>query len=367
MANTGRKIYQFLKEVDAGTMTPTGVVKANVIGDPDYVAPVQDYSKCPVSSWEAIDPSCNTQPGCASGYTLNMTTNMCEQVQQTPASPPTGNGGSPGTAKKVSAVDYGTGGTRIYAPGYPLSGDGAVAATMTTPHFWVNGTALWNANHDRNTTDGRLNATAIWSVSATPNNEYIGFSRKVTVPSAKTVYVGMAGDNAIRIIVNGVTLIDTQNISGGPNFNYWNIYPVDLLAGDNYIEVYGMNTGGVAGFGAEIYDMTQAQLVAATNVGQLNLLFSTANIVGEAFDLGQTQGWHCAAGWSLDTSGPGDPVCKMITQQSPMMVNTGMKSFANRRRLTNGAPDGYSEANTNGTGIGPYFAPVQDLINCPIS
>lgn len=365
MANTGRKIYQFLKEVDADTMIPTGIVKANVIGDPDYAAPVQDYSKCPITAWEAIDPSCTTEPKCAEGYLLNTTSNMCEQVQQSPAAPPTGNGGTPGIAAKVSNEQWGTGGTRIYAPGYPTSGDGPVAATMTTPHFWLNGTALWNGNGDRNPSDGRMNAAAIWSVSSTPTNEYIGFSRKVTVPLAKTVFIGIAGDNCIRIIVNGVTLVDTQDISGGPNFHWWNIYPVQLNAGDNFIELYGMNLGSVAGFGAEIYDMTQAQLVAATNAGQLNIIFSTANIVGQPFDLGETQGWHCAPGWSLDTSGPGDPVCKMIVIQSPTMANTGIKVFANRRRLTNGVPDGYSESNVNGSGLGPYFPPVQDLINCP--
>lgn len=58
MANTGRKIYQFLKQVDADTMVATGLRKANTVGDPDYVAPVADFATCPIISWQAINPFC---------------------------------------------------------------------------------------------------------------------------------------------------------------------------------------------------------------------------------------------------------------------------------------------------------------------
>lgn len=365
MANTGRKIYLFLKEVNVATGVPTGTVKANTIGDPDYVPPVVDYSLCPITAWEPISPFCLTTKSCAEGYELSLDGSVCQQIQTQAASPPTGGGGTPGVALKVNNAEWNNGGGRIYAPGYALDGSGTVSTSLLIPHFWVNGNYPWDSV-GRNTADGRLNACGIWSVGSTPNGEFIGFSRKITISVAKRYYVGIAGDNTVRITVNGIKLVETTNIDGGPNFNFWNIYPVELRAGDNFIEVYGMNSGGAAGFGAEIYDMTEAEIAAAAGPSDLNIVFSTQSVVGENFDLGQTQGWSCPSGWSLDTTPAGDPVCRLIATASPIFSNTGFKGFSARRRLINGTLDGYSEPNTDGGGVGPYFPPVQDLINCPI-
>lgn len=68
MANTGLKIYQFLIQVDATTLIPTGLRKANVPGDPDYVLPVADYIDCPIVSWVATDPSCVLSGGINTGF-----------------------------------------------------------------------------------------------------------------------------------------------------------------------------------------------------------------------------------------------------------------------------------------------------------
>lgn len=361
--NTGRKIFQFLKQVNATTMTPTGVVKENLPGDPDYVAPIVDYTFCPIVTWRPITPFCIVNKICAEGWVLEG--NVCIQRLQQPANAPTGNGGTPGIAQKVNNVAYNNGGARVYAAGFNSDGSGTVEASLLVPHLWVNGNYVWDSV-GRNTTYGRMNASAVWSVSATPNNEFIGFSRKVTTTVAKTYYVGIAGDNVVKIKVNGVQLIEMEYVGGGPNFNYWNIYPINLSAGDNFIEVYGMNLGGDAAFGAEIYDMTLSELQAAATEADLNILFSTQSIVGESFDLGITQGYNCPNGWSLDTSGSGDPVCRKINSSSPTIMNTGYKAWEQRERLSNGVADGLVEDNVDNVGIGPYFAPVQDLTNCPI-
>lgn len=373
MANTGNKVYQFLVQVDSSTMTPTGLRKANVVGDPDYVAPVQDYTLCPVTAWQPINPACETGPACQPGWILSPDKSSCQMTETAAATPPSGNGGSPGIAAAIQNVAWGDGGALLFVNGFNANGSGTSPVALLTPHFWVNGTSPWN-NATRNTTDGRMNAAGIWVAgnltSGLPVNEFIGFSRKITTTVAKTVFVGIGGDNEVKIVVNGVQLIDMVNQNGAPNFSYWNIYPVSLLAGDNYIEVYGLNQGGAAGFAAEIYDMTAAQLMAATSQANLNIIFTTAGIAGQPFNLGQTIGYSCAPGWSLDTSAEtptNPPVCKRIDTTTPSIVNTGIKSFANRQRLTNGALDGYVEPNTNGGGLGPYFPPVQDLINCPTS
>lgn len=48
------------------------------------------------------------------------------------------------------------------------------------------------------------------------------------------------------------------------------------------------------------------------------------------------------------------------------MSNTGYQGYNKRRRLINGVYDGFSENNLNGTGVGPYIAPVINLSACPL-
>lgn len=48
-----------------------------------------------------------------------------------------------------------------------------------------------------------------------------------------------------------------------------------------------------AGFACEIYDMTAAQLIAATSALDLNIIFKTLDMVGEPFDVGTTIGYSC--------------------------------------------------------------------------
>ena len=50
MANTGLKIYQDLEEFNSITGIATGNTKPNVDTDPDYIAPVQDLTLCPLPS-----------------------------------------------------------------------------------------------------------------------------------------------------------------------------------------------------------------------------------------------------------------------------------------------------------------------------
>lgn len=368
MANTGRKVYPFLRQVNANTLVPTGLIKANVPGDPDYVPPVVDYVHCPVVAWQAIAPFCATAPVCPTGWTLSPDGSQCTKISSQASVPPSGSGGSPGIVERVTNNQWNEGGALLFAPGFNSDGSGTVVQALIVPHFWVNGATVWSTA-TRNNTDSRMNAAGIWvsgHSDGSPYNEFIGFSRKITTLAAKRVYVGIAGDNTVRITLNGTELLTMTNQLGGANFNYWSIYPIDLIEGDNYVEVFGSNSGGPAGFAAEIYDNTQAQLIAATSVGDLNIIFTTSSLAGQPFDLGQTIGYSCAPGWALDTSGGGVPVCRLVQTQAPVLQNTGFKGFATRARLTAGALDGYQEPNTNGGGLGPYFSPVQDLINCPL-
>lgn len=72
MANTGEKGWRTLEQYDTATGTATGVTKPNIDTDPDYVAPVEDLSMCPVPvvslSWRGITLYCVTDNGENTGF-----------------------------------------------------------------------------------------------------------------------------------------------------------------------------------------------------------------------------------------------------------------------------------------------------------
>lgn len=379
--NTGIKAWadrtRYINNIADGFVEPNTGAGLGV-----YFPPVQDLTICalpsPIITWQGTDAYClkNDVLSCPANYTL--TDAGCSRTQIQPATPPTGGTGTQGVATKVNSEQWNNGGARIFAPGFPLNGNGTLVASLTTPHFWVNGTTQWN-NSTRNLLDSRMNVAGIWVLNGTaitgytPVNEYIGFSRKVTVTSARTIYIGMAADNDFKFLLNGVPLVDTSsaggNIGGAPNFGYWNIYPLTLRAGDNYIEMYAQNYGSVAGFAAEIYDCSLAQLQSATTEAGLNIIFTTRDVVGQNFDLGVTVGYSCPSGWSFDSV---NVICIKTDIIPPSTdtgdTNNGMVAFYNRCRLTNGGLDGYCEPNTSdGSREGPYQIPVQNDSCLPIT
>lgn len=368
--NTGIKAWadrtRFINGVGDGFIEPN-----TAAGLGTFFPPVTDLTICPLPkpaiTWIGDDGVClkNDALSCPTGFILG-SDNMCSQTQTQPATPPSGGGGTPGIAGKVNSVAWNNGGALVYAPGYNLDGSGPLSASLTVPHFWVNGAIQFDAT-TRNTVDGRMNVGGIWLQGqiSNPLNEFIGFSRKITVATAQTIYVGMSADNNFKFLLNGVVLVDLTtnlgNISSVANFAYWNIYPVALRAGDNFIEMYAENFGDVAGFAAEIYQNSLADLMTATSETDLNIIFSTKNVVGEAFDLGQTVGFSCPTGWSFD---PSTTSCIKTQVVAPSTVggdtNNGMMAFNTRCRATNAVLDGFCEPNTNdGTGVGPFVPPIE--------
>jgi hypothetical protein len=348
-----------------------------------YFPPIPNSMVCqpagPTITWKGSNGVClkNDVQTCPDDYTLEAA--GCTQILTQPATPPTGGTGTQGIAAKANSEQWNNGGAKVYSPGYDATGNGT-NTILATPHFWVNGNAQWDPG-SRNLTDSRMNAAGIWVQGGmsggvwTPTNEYIGFSRKLTVATARTVYIMMCADNDFKFSLNGTVLVDTHpnvgNIAGGPNFNFANIYPVALRAGDNYVEMYAQNLGSVAGFAAEIYDVTLSQLLSATNESQLNIIFSTKDIVGEPFDLGITVGYSCPDGWSLDTTG-GVYTCVHIDVIPPNTeagsVNNGIIHYNTRCRYEDNVADGYCEDNTNdGTGQGTYVADEPNAACNPVT
>jgi len=300
----------------------------NVTYDPGTIAFAPAQSSC-------------TGGTCPIGYSLSPDGVNCVQTSQYTATAPSGP-----QIQAIAAVDtaYSDFGILVYQPGYSTNGTGTIQQQInTTP---------WN-NPTLNLINGALNRCGIQGATAVPFNQPIGFSVPVFLPTAKTYLVAIAGDNKVRITVNGTTVVDQDPTAMGTSiasqlpvyagqgisvaFKFWHVYPVALPAGNNYIGLEGTNFSGVFGFGAEIYDNTIADLVAAqlqpayvanpgtfpntsNHYSNLNLIFSTRAMRGLYFTSGVNNAYSCPMGGGLDpTQTP--PQC-VIINSIPAVPNT---------------------------------------------
>lgn len=157
-------------------------------------------------------------------------------------------------------------------------------ASGTTPTTWTNGSIL-----------GIKETTVAFSY----NN--IGIAR--------TVYIGIGGDNQFKLVANGVVVADTGNNVNNVQFKIWHLIPVTLNVGINYFNAIALGDGSPDdSIAMVIYDNTIAQLEAATNDSSLTILFKTSTLRGTTYDVAT-----CPATYNLDTSGgSGNYTCKKV-------------------------------------------------------
>lgn len=252
--------------------------------------------------------------GCSAGYTLSPDGSYCYKLDEVPATPPSG--GTPQSTVAAPYSSYSSYGTYIYDPGFSSNGTGVSTPIPSSNSFW--------GNPAQNTVDGPLNRCGLWTTSELSNQD-IGFSVCLNLPDSKVYYIGIAGDNRCRIVIDGVTWVD-QNVSALATqyaadaqitFKIWHVYPVTLAAGPHIIELIGHNDSGDASLGAEIYNNTAAEITAATSYTDLNLIFSTKDYIGQPVQLSTDGlGYSCPSGYSLAACD--DPiVCRMILTELP--------------------------------------------------
>ena len=175
-------------------------------------------------------------------------------------------------------------GTIIHDPFNPngTSPGNIYLAVLDTNSIWKN----------TGSSNGPLNRSGIWATDAVnfPILTWLGFSVCITVLETKTYWIGLGADNSFRFVVDGVEFVNTFSgpyccpSGGNLGFIYWHVYPINLSVGDHVIELYGLNRtyqgdGTVpseAGFGCEIYDNTVEELISATDLSDLNILFSSS-------------------------------------------------------------------------------------------
>ena len=165
-----------------------------------------------------------------------------------------------------------------------------------------------------NNSTGRLNIAGVWNSGnvTLPTNKWIGFSRCIDITSAQSYLIGIGGDNQVRVILNGDTIIHL-NYEDHRNFNTWNVFPIELSPGNNIIQLEGLNVTNIAGFAAEIYNASISELENITTEQGLDsvLVFSTKNMYGQQFQVGDSAskaGYRCPNGYDLDYC-DGSPKC----------------------------------------------------------
>jgi hypothetical protein len=230
---------------------------------------------------------------CYSGYTA--TGQDCIKTLTEVATPAV----NPQNSEAKTSTVYSSQGTLIYDPGFAHDGSGTSYQIPVSNPFWFN---------PGNTTDGPMNRTSLWT-NPVYDGQKVGFTVCITAPETKTYYFGIGCDDSAEIIVDSVSILKQfSDIAFLP----WNIYPVELSAGDHIIEVIGENYGVLAGIGFEVYNNTKPEIIAAGAYTDLNLIYSSKDHIGEPIQIGSGgYGWSCPEGYSLVLC-DGPAYCKKV-------------------------------------------------------
>lgn len=272
-----------------------------------YEGYIQDdcgYSKSVVFNW--VTPcSCTT-----SGYTPTVDGSQCSKTTTIGATV-TNSGYC--LAKSTNGA-YSNYGARIYNPGFTL---GTILIPYGTADTYIYGnmnvSPQW-ANPALSVYIGPMNREGIWIDSnCDGNKDPLTSGVQTTIASMynnlggpRTIFLGVGADNQFKVVVNGVTIVDTLSTVSTNQFKIWHIIPINLVAGINFFNIVATGDGTTNdSIAAVVYDNTAAQLYAATSDYTLSILFKSSSLIGTTFDVAT-----CASGYSLDVSGgSGSYVC----------------------------------------------------------
>lgn len=284
---------------------------------------------------------------CPEGYVYAPETRDCYRLDIIPAEP--AGGATAPIVEGTDSIAYGDFGARLYedisSKVYPLNGwqNNAICSVCASGYQVVDnaGTgSLLNVqqtsiptsnifNAQGTTTKGRLNLIGI-NATGWPINEWLTVEFCVEIVQEKTYIFAIAGDNQIRAGITsttfngGVTNLNLVNLWGSSNptglpknssktnpFKMWHMFPITLPAGLHTFQLSGMDFSIPFAFGAEIYDISVADLIGLmTNAGatvadlQPHIIFSTIDLVTTPPLVvalpGETITWTCPPGYDLN-------------------------------------------------------------------
>ncbi len=261
---------------------------------------------------------------CPSGYVLDPDQQSCTKTTYTAVTVPDEFYPVAATATDASYGDYGANFYVDLTPyTLPVKNDPPPAApltplidslSITIPIITNVESTFWGSG---STTSGRLNnGVGIWTddiFQKYPIGVWIGFTYCLNVPATRPYYLGIGGDNYVRIDINGETIVQADGPGNADvNFRWWHVFSVNLNSGINVIQLFGQNQNGPASFGAEIYSATTlAELTAATNTTEAGVIWNTNEMIGSYFDLAETSGYTCPSGFVYGNCN-GTPICVEI-------------------------------------------------------
>jgi len=276
---------------------------------------------CLVTGNTTGDTSCS----CPSGYTLTIGRDSCLFSATTAA---TYNGSGATITAGDTNADFSTLGAYFYTnetnneslPLYRIGSNNYLTDqsgnTINITNTSDNSNPFWDSMGS--VMNGRLNNVGL---SAT-TTEWRGFSHCLDLNVSGTYYIGIAADNYCRFSIDGELFLELNTFID-KNHKIWHVLPYDFTSGLHIIEMEGRNAGlSPTAFGAEIYYPTDfATLTGATTTGDTGLIFSTVSKIGDTFDLGDTAGYTCPPGYSLDLCGGSD--CVQLNYTSSTCTYSG--------------------------------------------
>ena len=186
------------------------------------------------------------------------------------------------------------------------------------------------ANVACGTTCGKLSRVGVWPCTdSLPEGEWLAFERCISIPETKTYYIGYAGDNRIRIYIDGALWNEFPNYEIADAFTSWHVKPVTLSASCTHtLRVEFKNDLGPASVGVEIYNNTFEELIRSDIPQKAKIIFSTVSLLG-ATDVqvfrkvgtsNATARYTCPGGLPMD-------VCKSCQVPVNKVINPYINGF----------------------------------------
>jgi|LakMenE01Jun11ns_1017448.scaffolds.fasta_scaffold9946093_2 hypothetical protein len=292
---------------------------------------------------------------CPDGQVLNILTNECELTTTVAATP------SGGATYELGAGDmstaYSSSGARLYedistkifplngfsptgfSSGYKVVDAAGTGTTVTIQQTSSN--PIWD--EDGSGTAGRLNMSSVWAYDPTPfpDGEWLTLRYCINITAEKQYVFGMAGDNQVKATINSTTFngggitnlvnlwasafpggAPLTGLQTGP-FVFWHMFPITLPIGSHILELSGYNILSYRAFGAEIYDISETDMINNLMVPSLivptaidpYIIFSTKDLVSVPPLLIPAPGavitWSCDPGFTLSECN-GAPSCTEV-------------------------------------------------------
>ena len=278
-------------------------------------------------------PNVETVPACPDGYYLDETEGLCKRLLYA----------EPQIIKETylltstSNSAFGFMQPVLYDEGWNSRGWGGTGAlnsgiTRLTAAWWrYNGTP-GNA--------GRINEIAVQISTGSVLNTWLSFTTTLCVEEEKVYYFAIAADNAFRVkldedIILDPTLsalIDTPGVdsqwrinvfgsAGATNaerisYGMLHIYPLRLTKGNHIFQIEYVDYGNPQMVAAEIYDNTFAEIVAATSINDLDIIWSTDDQTQVESIISAT----CPDGYILSADENCALSCVLKLEQTPVYI-----------------------------------------------